>query len=159
MVRGVAWFSLLSCGAVLLASCSVVNGRPMKGSDKCRYMPTIEECQGEAARLITDEGLKRCVIRQCEFGIATCTDKDMEECAEHRKKYSDGDVAGLVPPRGQTSEDPLRSVKWCQIDQHPWCQTQSMVHERAHACGWHHHDGKGVPGNDGPIQGCKWPPD
>ncbi len=33
----------------------------------------------------------------------------------------------------------------------PPCQAKMMVHELAHACGWRHGDGQGVPAHDGSV--------
>ncbi len=45
---------LFLVGALGLPSCVLLSsGTPMLGHEHCRYLPTLEECQGEAARLIS----------------------------------------------------------------------------------------------------------
>jgi hypothetical protein len=150
-MRGVAWFLLVLSDAVLLVSCFPL-GPPMHGN--CRYMPTIKECQGAANRYITDDCLRKCIRRLCVVGKAKCGEDEDEplRCAT-RKKEGD-DVGGYVPPwkvgdPPRWCEQPREEFSWCEIPKSPPCQEKNMVHELAHACGWHHGDGQGVPGNDG----------
>jgi len=139
-------------------SCSEIRGHSMKGGEKCLYMPTIEECQSAAASLITDECLRDCVIKHCKEGYAFCGEKVMATCSKLTREHPEGETGGYVYPGTQTCERPKPYVNWCQIGQSPPCQALSMVHERAHACGWDHGDGMGVPGDDkGRIIGCKSP--
>src|SRR5262249_40209751 len=96
------------------------------------------------------------VVKQCEKGETVCAADTMEACAGLTNEHLGGDTAGFVPPGPQTCVEPKKAVHWCQIDEDPRCQELSMVHERAHACGWHHRDGKGVPGAaEGKVFGCK----
>lgn len=158
---------LLLSGVVLLAACEAINGTPMKRSEFCRYMPSKEECQHEADRLITDDCLKTCVITQCSTGQNVCAADTMAQCAKRTSevreetKNPNATIAGYVPPpelRGQTCTHPYPAVNWCQVSQPQRCQVLTMLHERAHACGWKHNDGQGVPGDEGGkgVLGCKF---
>ena len=120
-------------------------------------MPTVEDCQATAASLITDKCLRDCVIDQCRRGQTVCGAEVVATCSKRTLEQPTKPPAGYVFDKGQTCEMPKRYVDWCQIEQSPRCQELSMVHERAHACGWHHGEGMGVPGDDGQILGCKSP--
>ena len=74
MFRGVACLLLLLSGVVLLASYEGINGHGMRRHEFCLYMPTVEECQYEAERLITDTRFKKCVIKQCANSENLCAD-------------------------------------------------------------------------------------
>ena len=145
----------LFVGGVLFCACAP--GTPMLGHERCLYMPTVEECQSAAASLIDDFCLRNCVIDQCRRGQALCGAEVVAYCDKLAAKDPTGHTGGYVASGPQTCEMPKRYVNWCQIEQSPRCQELSMVHERAHACGWHHKDGKGVPGPDGKISGCELP--
>jgi len=140
-------------GGVLVCACA--SGTPMLGYDRCRYLPTVEDCQMAAAYLIDDTCLRNCVIEQCARGQVVCGAEVVAQCDKLAAAHPKGHTGGYVVPGPQTCEMPKQYVNWCQIEQSPRCQELSMVHERAHACGWHHEDGKGVPGEDGEISGCK----
>lgn len=147
---------LLAVSASCVLSC--IEGTPMLGAERCRYMPTVEECQGAAASLITDKCLRDCVIDQCRRGQVVCGAEVVAKCSEKSlASPQNSKKGGYVQEGPQTCEMPRGYVDWCQIDQSPRCQELSMVHERAHACGWRHNDGMGVPGDDGIIWGCKSP--
>jgi hypothetical protein len=129
----------------------------MLGHENCRYMPMVEDCQSAAHNHITDPCLLACVIDQCRNGLNLCGVSVVAKCSELSLENSDGETGGYVYDGPQTCEMPKKWVNWCQIEQSPRCQELSMVHERAHACGWRHGQGKGVPGDDGVISGCKSP--
>jgi hypothetical protein len=142
--------------AVCVLSCRGVTS--MLGSDRCSYMPTVEDCQSAAASLITDQCLRDCVIGQCRRGQVVCGAEVVARCSEIAVETAPYPPAGYVTPESQTCEMPKNYIAWCQLEQSPRCQELTMVHERAYACGWHHKGGKGVPGDDGKIIGCQ-PPD
>ncbi len=144
---------LFAMTAVCVLSCW--EGTPMLGNERCRYMPTVEACQSTAASTITDFCLRNCVIEQCKRGQVVCGAEVVAICAQRSVEQPEGEKGGYVLPGPQTCEMPKRYVDWCQVDQSPRCQELSMVHERAHACGWHHEQGKGVPGQRGRIWGCQ----
>src|SRR6185436_5068839 len=133
------WFRLffvISAMCVLPASCS--SGTPMLGSETCNHMPTVEDCQATADNLITDKCLRDCVIDQCRRGQAVCGAEVVATCAERSFENPQGKKGGYVLRGTQTCEMPKKWVNWCQIEQSPRCQDLSMLHERCHACGWHH---------------------
>lgn len=152
-IPGAPLLFAISAGCALSCAAST----PMLGHDRCEYLPTVEGCQSTADYLITDPCLRDCVIDQCRRGQAICGADVVAECSELALQHPPNPPGGYVRPGPQTCEMPKRYVSWCQVDQSPRCQELSMVHERAHACGWLHHGGKGVPGQDGKIRGCKSP--
>lgn len=146
---------VLMVSSVCTVSC--FEGTPMLGHERCHYMPSVEECQTAAASLITEKCLRDCVIDQCSKGQTLCGAEVVAQCSERSVGNLKGRKGGYVFDKAQTCEMPKRWVDWCQIEQSPRCQELSMVHERAHACGWHHREGKGVPGDEGRIVGCSSP--
>jgi hypothetical protein len=141
--------------AVCVLSC--FGGTPMRGHDNCRYMPSVEDCQSAAGSLITDKCLRDCIIDQCRGGLTLCGAHVVAACSLRSIEHPEGEKAGYVVRGAQTCNMPKKWVNWCQLPQSPRCQELSMVHERAHACGWRHDEDKGVPGDDGEISGCKSP--
>ena len=154
-MRGVVWFLLILSSAVLLVSC-FPTGTPMHSN--CRYLPSIEECQAAADQYITDDCLRKCIRRLCEVGKPKCgKDEDLPLHCATRK--AEGDEVGGYVPEPLTYEErsctqPREEVTWCEYPYTPPCQQQNIVHEYAHACGWRHKQGKGVPGNNGRVD-CK----
>src|SRR5829696_6252075 len=149
--RGLAFLT----SAVCVLSC--FGGTPMLGHENCKYMPTVEDCQAAANSLITDKCLRNCIIDQCRKGLTLCGAQVVAECSKGSAGHPEGEKAGYVVRGPQTCKMPKKWVNWCQLPQSPRCQELSMLHERAHACGWHHNEGKGVPGQDGEIPRCKAP--
>lgn len=115
----------------------------MRGSADCRYLPSVEDCQAVADR-IEDLCLRTCVLHLCRRGRAVCDEAHQVECVRRSNRH----VSGWVPEGPQSCEIPVDEVSWYELPRSPPCQAK-MVHELAHACGWHHKDGQGVPGNDG----------
>lgn len=137
--------------ALTIPSCASTHGTPMRGSADCRYVPSVEDCW-EVADRIEDFCLKSCVIHKCRGNVKLLCDEPIDlECVD-RSKQSGGDVGGFVRRGPQTCELPKEEVNWCQLQRSPPCQALMMVHELAHACGWHHFEGKGVPGDTGELQ-------
>lgn len=142
---------MLILGAISLFSCMAYNYTPMRGSENCRYVPSVEDCQAVADR-IEDFCLRTCVIHMCRGDAEISCDEVVQvECVERAAKRGD-DVGGFVARGPQTCELPTEELNWCQLPRTPLCQARIMVHELAHACGWHHLDGKGVPGNEGSVR-------
>jgi hypothetical protein len=133
-----------------LLSCSLFSGTPMRTRKNCRYVPSVEDCQAVADR-IEDLCLRDCVLHLCRVGEVVCDTKTKLKCARRKTEEKIGnEVGGWVPddvPR--TCKVPKEEVNWCELPRSPPCQSQMMVHEYAHACGWHHKQGKGVPGDKG----------
>ena len=143
------WFLL---STVQLLSCAGMTGTPMPGGESCRYVPTIDDCYRVAER-IQGSCLRDCVIGLCRDGVVICTESTQGQCSMRSSQHGNNDqVGGWVLPRGQTCLSPVKEINWCEIDFTPECQAEAMVHELSHACGWHHGDGFGVPGNDGAYQ-------
>jgi hypothetical protein len=123
-------------------------GTPMNSS--CRELPTIEECQ-TAARVITNDCLKKCVEMQCTGIKINCNSEEI------RKRCRDRNTEGIVAlgyvvrfSNIPTScEHPLNEINWCEEPTSRECRAKAMVHELAHSCGWSHNQGFGVPGDDG----------
>ena len=148
--------ALIGLGLCLLlwgvASCDVFNslmGTPMPNEQNCQYVPDVESCKLTADN-ITESCLHDCVMNLCTTAKIVCTEVTTQQC-----KTSTEDAgapnAGFVFPHGQTCQNPWNEINWCQLSISPSCQTQNMVHELAHACGWHHDGGFGVPGNSGVV--------
>lgn len=148
MVRAAVPMLLWACG---VSSCTSINGTPMRGSADCRYVPSVEDCQAVADR-IEEFCLRTCVVRLCRYGRAVCNDDIQNECVRRIGEGEEGAVGGFVWEVEQTCEIPRDEVNWCQMPRSPMCQARMMVHELAHACGWHHLQGQGVPGNEGNVR-------
>ena len=156
-VAWVAWFMMILSGAVLLVSCLAFVGTPMHG--KCRYLPSVQECQDAANHYIEDECLLDCIRHLCVVGRPKCdADEDIPNYCTTHKPAPGKDVGGYVPEpllyEVRSCTEPTENIDWCQLPLSPPCQSSNMVHELAHACGWHHNEGKGVPNNDGRTR-CK----
>lgn len=145
------------CSSVLvgvLAACEGYNpfaSTPMPNEQNCQYVPDIELCKSEADN-ITDTCLHDCVMNLCTNAKIVCDADAGIECA--KTSPSDppgGSKVGFVWPNGQTCQNPWNEINWCQRSISADCQTKNMVHELAHACGWHHDGGFGVPGDNGVI--------
>lgn len=144
-VRRLAWV----LGTV---SCASLNGTPMRGSADCRYVPSVEDCWAAADR-IEDFCLKSCVIRLCRGdGRVVCNESVQEQCVERAVGNTTGSVGGFVRRGPQTCEVPKEEVNWCQLPRSLPCQALIMIHELAHACGWHHFQGQGIPGDEGSVK-------
>lgn len=141
-------------GAALLPSCAVWVGTPMPGSENCRYRPTVEECQATADR-IEDYCLRNCVVRLCRSGKTECNETIQLDCVQRSGAHELGGVGGWVKRGPQTCEHPREDISWCGLPLSPHCQELTMVHELAHACGWHHGDGSGVPGDSDGVLKCR----
>jgi hypothetical protein len=46
-------------------------------------------------------------------------------------------------------DQPSKEINWCEQPASRECRARAMVHELAHSCGWRHHQGFGVPGDNG----------
>lgn len=126
----------------------------MPGSDRCRYLPTVEACQATAER-IEDYCLRDCVIHLCRVGKPLCDKTVRLNCVVRTEAHAQGEVGGWVDPGPQSCEQPAEEFSWCERPYSPHCQELSAVHELAHACGWHHKDGKGVPGDEDGVLKCR----
>ena len=151
-MKGICYVLLFLMGAVLLLSCSIFTGTPMRGSGKCRYVPSVEECQAEADK-IEDFCLRACVRDLCRVGKPVCDQPTRMQCVRRsQEEQPNNDLGGYVPDSPKTCKVPVAEINWCEIPRTPPCQAKIMAHELCHACGWHHGDGQGAPGNNGRIQ-------
>lgn len=133
--------------AVGLAGLTCAAPRPMT-SQGCEHIPDVNDCIF-IARFITDSCLRECVIKQCVAGRLLCNEDTANYCAWRRDAGKQ--VGGYVPPRDQSCKEALDEVKWCDLDVSSSCKAHQVVHELAHACGWHHKDGFNVPGDEGDL--------
>jgi hypothetical protein len=117
-------------------------------------LPTVEECR-EAAMDITDDLLRMCVRRQCGEIEVKCSEAIRRKCKEDSKNsrrtvlaytFATYDSLHLFFPVGETH--------WCEESASHGCVAKSVIHELAHSCGWHHDEGKNVPGNNEDILEC-----
>lgn len=132
---------IINLGSLLVLSCATA----MKLAGGCTNVPTVEECNIAALR-ITDSCLRACVAAQCSGITVRCGDPiTLNGCSKPR---SGGRVGGFVQDGG-TCKVPSDEVHWCDLSVPASCRPLMMVHELAHACGWGHGDGMGVPGNGG----------
>jgi hypothetical protein len=136
---------LLRVGASLVVVCATTCAHGTVMSSTCRYVPTVEDCVWEAQRDVTDACLRDCIIAGCRGVRVDCSSPDARiRCAALRKR---GEVGGFAPPIGHDCTVPGEEISWCQVPAPERCRAEMMVHELAHRCGWRHHDGLGVPGN------------
>ncbi|ATB33589.1 hypothetical protein [Melittangium boletus] len=118
----------------------------------CRELPTVEECKA-AAQVISYPCLRECVEKQCAGVKVNCASEEIQSAC--RSKSSEGLIAlGYVvrfSDKPTSCMNPSREVNWCEQPSSRDCRAISMVHELAHACGWRHGQGLGVPGDDGEL--------
>lgn len=151
MPRWLLRIALTTLATLISSACASTAGTPMRAPAHCQYVPTIEDCWAVADR-IEDFCLKSCVVQKCRGDLELLCNHPVDlECVD-RSKQSGGEVGGFVRRGPQTCEVPKDEVNWCQLPRSPFCQALMMVHELAHACGWHHFEGKGVPGDTGELQ-------
>ena len=139
-------------GAALWSSCSVWLGTPMLGS--CRYLPTVEECQATADR-IESYCLRSCVVHLCRVGKPRCNKVVQLRCALPTFDPNGERGGWVLDDTPHSCEQPKEEFSWCELPLSPRCQALTVVHELAHACGWHHGDGNGVPGDDDGRLECR----
>ncbi|NOK21969.1 hypothetical protein [Corallococcus carmarthensis] len=142
--------ALFISAATLHWACAAAQapGTPMHAA--CRELPTIEECRA-AARSITDECLRECVSLQCGGAKINCGADVKKECA--LRKGTGVSALGYVwRPADAGCQNPVSEVNWCEEPSSRECRAQAMVHELAHACGWKHRQGLGVPADDGDLR-------
>lgn len=137
---------------VCFLSCSSFVGTPMRGAENCSNLPTVEECQFYADR-IEDPCLRGCVLHQCRVGRSVCDDATIKKCSLRSSQMVESQLGGYVPDEDDphTCKEPKQEFNWCELDQSSQCRALIVVHELCHACGWHHGDGQGVPGDDGRV--------
>jgi RHS repeat-associated protein len=88
---------------------------------------------------IWDVKLKSCIQKRCKSGKIKCSDK----CPQDKKQQ-----AGNAPYHGRTATlclDPIGTPPWDT----PLYFGQTIIHEWAHTCGWHHGGGGGIPNDPG----------
>lgn len=122
-------------------------GTPMGADSTCKELPTVEQCKA-VARAIGHDCLRGCVMLQCTGVKIKCGEYARERCQQPRDL---GKVAAYVDPGPRDCEIPRNEIRWCELPLSMSCRAEVMVHELAHACGWHHGDGYGVPGNEGNL--------
>jgi RHS repeat-associated protein len=113
----------------------------------CKNLPTESDVSTAAAG-ITDDCLRKCVL-----GLVKDARIDWGYWTRFRCWLGD-DIIAYVSKTG-TCSVPESGVNWCSKTVKPHCMIDAVVHEFAHACGWSHHQGKGVPGDDGYLSGCR----
>jgi len=143
---------LVFLSGVLVLSCSSLSGTPMHGD--CRNIPSVEACQAVADRYIEDYCLRDCIRHLCSVGKPKCDEGAELYCAGRQLQGSK--LGGAVPKPSpdeapRSCKQPREEINWCDRPLSSECQAQVIVHEYAHACGWHEGDGKGVPANNGVI--------
>lgn len=144
-------FCLLLWGAVSCGDGFNLLGAPMPNEQNCNYVPDVESCKLTADN-ITDTCLHDCVMNLCTTAKIVCDADAAAGCATTSPADPPGGTkVGFVVPHGQTCQNPWNEINWCQRSISADCQRKNMVHELAHACGWHHDGGFGVPGNDGVV--------
>jgi len=112
------------------------------------HIPDVNDCIF-IARFITDRCLSDCVVKQCATGRLVCNEETINYCA---KRWAAGDqVGGYVPPGDHSCKEARDEVLWCDLDETSSCRARQIVHELAHACGWHHGRGFNVPGDNGVL--------
>ena len=145
--------SVLLVGMVLVMGIGCVRsqhpGTPM--SSTCLEVPTVEECRATAGA-ITDERLWDCVWQQCECVSVNCSEAIREECRLKKMREGKAVMGFTFQPQFTTPFHPVREVNWCEEPVSRECRAKAMVHELAHACGWKHQMGGGVPGDDGELR-------
>lgn len=151
-MKWVAGGLVMGIGIWSVPSCTSYHYTPMRGSADCRYVPSVEDCQAVADR-IEDYCLKTCVLHLCRGnGRAVCDENAQVGCVELSKEHPGDQTNAWVFRGSQTCEMPIEEVNWCQVPHTPPCQALIMVHELAHACGWRHGEGKGVPADNGSVK-------
>lgn len=128
---------------VVAAALSCATARPMPSAGGCRHPPDRELCL-QVATSITDECLRKCVESVCIGGVRIRCGDDLQ--ARCRRQAGLG--AFVDDPFG-SCEQPAWEIGWCDLPATDNCRAQMAVHEAAHACGWEHGDGLGVPGESG----------
>ena len=109
---------------------------------QCKFLPDNADILA-VANFITDECLRKCVIRQINDAHLDCKTQN-DFCA------ANPNVAGFVSTLGNC-HDPTHNINWCSLDMTDGCRAAALVHEFAHSCGWDHFGNKGVPGNTGVL--------
>lgn len=119
----------------------------MASDSGCRELPTVEQCLA-VARAIGPDCLRGCVMLQCKGVKVKCGEYAKKHC---ERKDHEGKVAGFVDRGPQDCKIPKEEMHWCERPMSSLCRAETMVHELAHSCGWHHNEGYGVPGNEGKL--------
>lgn len=122
-------------------------------------LPTIEECQ-QAASVISNEGLRTCVIEQCRDISLVCDEETRKRCKEESKTSGEDLLAYVIRPQTTSTSSRVKEAHWCEEPASFQCILKVVVHELAHSCGWRHGEGGGVPGSGktGKIPECECTP-
>ena len=122
-------------------------------------LPTVEECQ-QAARGISNEGLRTCVIEQCRDISLVCDEETRKRCKEESKASGEDLLAYVIRTETTSMASRVKEAHWCEEPASFQCILKVVVHELAHSCGWRHGEGEGVPGGGktGKIPECECAP-
>ncbi|MDC0713459.1 hypothetical protein POL68_33655 [Stigmatella sp. ncwal1] len=147
-VIGLAW----SLGLMNASGGCAHPGTPMHSS--CRELPTLEECQA-AAQTIAHDCLRQCVELQCSGVKINCQSEAIQKNCRENNNASEGLISlGYVirfSNRPTSCNNPSTEINWCEEPAPRDCRAKAMAHELAHACGWSHGQGYGVPADDGKL--------
>jgi hypothetical protein len=88
---------------------------------------------------------------QCAGIQVNCGQLVKDEC---KKRNSTGitSLGYVYRPDDAGCNKPVSEVNWCEEPLSRDCRAKAMVHELAHACGWKHGQGLGVPADDGDLK-------
>jgi hypothetical protein len=156
--RGVARLRQQLGALSLITACAAPSqlGTPMKTNCPPKVeLPAVEECR-DAAMEITDELLRMCVLRQCKEIEVQCSEAIRKRCKELNSNAS-GKILLAYTFTAYGSLHlfyPAKETHWCEEPASHMCIVKSVIHELAHSCGWHHGEGRAVPGNDEHIPEC-----
>jgi RHS repeat-associated protein len=135
---------------------SYVRNNPVASTDPNGLYTVDPRCKGKfpseadlKARIrssITDFNLRDCIERQINAAHISCDLWSKLVC----KVNPD---AAAAHKRGECTAEPnWDDTVWCDKEfADASCTQDILVHEFAHACGWKHGDGKGVPANSGAL--------
>lgn len=82
-------------GALGIMACASLNGTPMRGSEHCRYVPSVEDCQAVADR-IEELCLRDCVVHMCRVGRPICNETVQLNCVQLSSNHKEGQTGGYV---------------------------------------------------------------
>ena len=111
----------------------------------CKWLPVENEAL-DIAKKISDPCLSACVVKSVKEIHLKCGEDVDQKCKQLSAQYKGNTSAYTY---AGSCSDPERKTHWCSREVSPHCASETLVHETAHAGGWHHGDGKGVPNDSG----------